>query len=1084
MLRSPTLDQQNPAAVAECRGDPLTTTSVATVPWWRALYLSELKDLLGQMPSASGHSPGDGGDLGDWPKLRAVSTQGIDAALTPHGISGQQLSDLLVMDQDLIRDTVPQPEWVDDLAGFADAGDDYFDTDLDERVRDRELAVIGNVLLGAQRILQKSLGELESDSGERVPQSLMDALTSTIPLGKLSLVCSRAVVLAMHEFAGDGPPNFADTVARLSSVAGQQDFFGEYPVLARCVAEELRRWVTVQTEVADRLMADAARLRTAFGIDVQNAAAIEVSFGAGDTHNGGRTVGIFTVDGQRLVYKPRSAANDRVLTEILDLVRQDVDEVPRHVRYVDGGSHSWHEFVVDNRAEIADWDAAMRGLGILTAVLYVLQANDFHHENIMLVDGQPIAVDTETLFHTDRKVARANVDFNPVGQRRFMDSTHSVGVTPVRILANGVDGEPFTSDISAIGYTTGQTSLIRVPRMMNHGEDDAHIQEGNVQESEADEVIDTAAAAMLARPREFRRGAQEALEAMAGRLDELLAHLDAVGDLGATSRIVRRPTMVYSRVLTDSYHPEYLRSGLDRDLVLSKLLDGFWYRTERDGIVATEMAHLRNGDIPYFTHPVDEPLPGERTRIVDDVKERVCVRLRPEEREFELGVLDLAFAAVGSPPAQNLSVASGPARPETLRDVAEEIVRSLHRRTSWGPEGTATLASLSPLPTDEWVVTASGPDLYSGLAGQAIAVAHSASFVGIPEAGRLIGGLHRSVAEFAGLIREGRSAPEAVASAANVGAWGPLAGFGQIMALQARAGSPAAARQVDETLELMTSLVGLGDSPDLLSGLAGAIRFATSVSDLSTGGRGRGLMEAAAEELVKTSVRQETGIGWVDSQYGQPLCGFSHGSAGIAVSLMEAGLVLEREDFHHAGLEALRYDSSMFDSSHGNWPDLRYGSAAGESLRAWCHGTAGGVLARFLVLPHLAGEDLREAQEIVRIGGQALADTLEISSDAPVSASLCHGLLGNLVIGQRLVDAGLATTALVQAVRMVTDQLTDAVASRGLQLGGAPGAFTPDLMMGAAGTLWALVELSGRRPGSGFDPLTGGNPWLGIDVRD
>ena len=66
-------------------------------------------------------------------------------------------------------------------------------------------------------------------------------------------------------------------------------------------------------------------------------------------------------------------------------------------------------------------------------------------------------------------------------------------------------------------------------------------------------------------------------------------------------RRIRRPTVVYARLLWSSLGPDALRSGVDRDLVLEALRSPAMPSAPREAAVQAEQRSLRRLDIPYFT---------------------------------------------------------------------------------------------------------------------------------------------------------------------------------------------------------------------------------------------------------------------------------------------------------------------------------------------------------------------------------------------------------------------------------------------------------------------------------------------------
>jgi len=97
------------------------------------------------------------------------------------------------------------------------------------------------------------------------------------------------------------------------------------------------------------------------------------------------------------------------------------------------------------------------------------------------------------------------------------------------------------------------------------------------------------------------------------------------------------------------------------------------------------------------------------------------------------------------------------------------------------------------------------------------------------------------------------------------------------------------------------------------------------------------------------------------------LSGLSHGSAGIALALLQLAALTGEERFRTAAKEAIRYERKLFSSEAGNWLDLRdqnkevqpEGDSAAKFMTAWCHGAPGIGLARLISLPYLDDETVQ-----------------------------------------------------------------------------------------------------------------------------
>ncbi len=159
------------------------------------------------------------------------------------------------------------------------------------------------------------------------------------------------------------------------------------------------------------------------------------------------------------------------------------------------------------------------------------------------------------------------------------------------------------------------------------------------------------------------------------------------------------------------------------------------------------------------------------------------------------------------------------------------------------------------------------------------------------------------------------------------------------------------------------------------------------------------------ERLLATAQPVHRGIAWTTLDDQPPLGGFSHGTAGIALSLLQLAARSGQDRFRHAALSALGYDRSLFVPELNNWADLRVfaprtiwddpvepvvepsrkgpprtgphrTSPPRKSMVAWCHGAPGIGLARLaaLFLPADQSAHIRVGQQVhARIGASGPA---------------------------------------------------------------------------------------------------------------
>lgn len=262
---------------------------------------------------------------------------------------------------------------------------------------------------------------------------------------------------------------------------------------------------------------------------------------------------------------------------------------------------------------------------------------------------------------------------------------------------------------------------------------------------------------------------------------------------------------------------------------------------------------------------------------------------------------------------------------------------------------------------------------------------------------------------------------------------------------------------VDRGLELLERAGDESDLLDVVTGVAGSI--APLLRLHKRFGHAWLLDRAIAHgrTLVRTANRSAEGASWTTSPgyAARDLTGYSHGTAGIAVALLELSAATNDASLRALAEDAFRYERAHFSEAQQNWPDFRVMPGTPQDANwpgyamAWCHGAPGIALSRLRAY-ELTGDDTYRLE-----AGVAIQTTYRaVSAADPTGAnfSLCHGTSGN-------------TEAFVVASRVLREPgylaVADWVADRGIELYARPtsewpcgvngGGETPNLMIGTAG---------------------------------
>lgn len=900
-------------------------------------------------------------------------------------------------------------------------------------------------------------------AGERdaVLAGLTAALTDTV----LRLV-SRTLVLELNAArvtgrlrAADPPARWREFLTEAATPAYWESLAGYYPTLPTRLARVMGARRSAATEAARRFAADRDAL-TAL-LDRPAGRLTRFTIGAGDSHDGGRTVDMLDCDGGGLVYKPRPLDVDVVLAGFLAAFPGTGAAVPP-VLTRDG--YGWalrrrHRYCADD----AELRAFYRGIGHLLAVMRLLGGSDLHGENLLAVGPTPTVVDCETLFtpHPPLPPSRLG-DATEAATALVTGSVLRIGLLPSRGLGLGWRGV----DMSAVGGLPDQQPVGAVPIIVDRGTDVARLGYRPMQPPAA-ENHPTPVPALRRFWTEILAGFQE----LTGRLREQ----DAAGTLApllepfrdCRTRVVLRDTEAYAELARMLWHPVSLHdepAAVRRATELLTSQGGNRPGAPDDpAVVAAEIADLLHWDVPVFrTTPGHGRLTGPGGTGWGPRSDQLGAALahwRAADLELEAEVIRASLVSAylneGWVPAEHLDPAP-PRRDEVdrrRRATAAGLVGRIRDAAVRGADGTASWVSPALSPTG-WQVQAAGTDAYSGAAGIAVLLAgyrheieqHRAD----PVAGLddLLAGTLRTVRAWEDRLAADR-ARDAGGRPPPPGGWLGLGS--QVWAwltLDRLGAAPDGTDRAVALARLVPAAAEADETLDLLTGTAGAIVPLLHLAAVTGDPQWQAVAGRLGDRLVAAARREDGTASWPTVRWPVGLGGFAHGATGIGWALARLALVTGDGPAADTAAAAFRYEEAVWDPAAGGWGDRRE-VAAGDPVAAWCHG-AGGI--------GMAAADL-----LGRTGAAAYADVLQRAAVAVrrfgtgLNHTLCHGDLGAWEVQAAAVAAGVGPPG-TDRVGLDASVVTE-LERHGAVTGLARDAFEPGMLAGIGGIAYQLLRL-------------------------
>ncbi|GAA5530717.1 type 2 lanthipeptide synthetase LanM family protein [Herpetosiphon gulosus] len=881
---------------------------------------------------------------------------------------------------------------------------------------------------------------------------------------------SRVTVLELHlarvqaQLSGTTPEErYHDFVQQLRDRQRAQHLLQAYPVLIQQLCLTIQRWHANSTTIFERLNHDWPALQQLFPVLQQTDGLIGLQAGAGDVHAGGQSVVILSFANAKLVYKPRSLAIDQAFQELLHWVNQHSSMLPlRLLKVLDRHHYGWSEWV--DHAMLSDSAAIERFYqrqGIYLALLYVLNASDFHHENIIAAGEDPMFIDLESLcgpqVHSDNQLENVFM-----ANQVLTNSVLRVSLLPERFQARaGKTG----IDISGLGTRDGQTSMDKMPLWVEAGTDTMRMTKQPVSLSGSQHSpIATVSAEQIG---SYLNCVVSGFEAMYDFLlqhqAELQADTSPLAKLyGCTIRVIARHTAYYTKIYQESFHPDVLRDALDRDWLFDRLWFEVKYNQRLVELIPYEHRDLWQGDIPLFTTSVDscDLWSSDGQRIADYLprsgKMMVLERLHQlssNDLANQVRLISFSFATMSASLHNSyrsnerylLPTNVQPSHADWLLaacGVGDELLATaLHN------EHSITWIGL----TQQLELQMVGLDFYDGLPGIIYFLAYLGAISGVE---RYTQAAERALQTLELLLEQQQ------ATLTDVGAfvgWGGLSYlYWHLASLWQK---PALLNKAETWLARIPQLLVNDTTFDLMAGAAGSLLVGLRIYAHTPSSELYASLLACGDHLLASSQAEAIGRSWqtiTDAE--QPaLGGLAHGTAGIAWALIELAQLTNDQRYRACGLQALAYDNSLFVAEQQNWRDIRTAKTKGNQqtddlvlcMAAWCHGASGIGISRLGMAQCLDDATIDHDLQ------QALSTTLK--QGFGMNHSLCHGDFGNLALIQAAAKH-YADQQLQAQAQTLASEIFASIQRGGYRCGVQYGAQPPGLMTGIAGIGYGLLQ--------------------------
>ncbi len=403
--------------------------------------------------------------------------------------------------------------------------------------------------------------------------------------------------------AGDRPGNSLYREFTVNFVrSAYRRFFEEYAALARILSIVTRNWIQNTSDFLQRLAEDRGAISERFFPGADPGRVSGYKGGISDSHDQGKSVVSLKFEsGAKLIYKPKNLELEQAWTDFLNWFNDHgLKPALKPLDVLHRGHYGWVGFIepmpCETAAGVADF---YRRTGSLVALIYLLNGNDCHHENLIASGDHPVIIDLESVMHHE---GRSFVEESPdsavfLANSQFGTSVFRTGILPAWITAK--DGYVF--DISGIGGYGHSESPYRQIRWENTNTDRMEFSLAPVKLQELTNLPVFAGQKHLpvAYQEEIIEGFTRVYRMLLQYRSDVPLHLFE----GKELRFIFRATRIYGLIMKKLMNPKYMRSGLERSIQMEMLCRAFIHTSPPNpfwNICTSELRQMEEADFPIF----------------------------------------------------------------------------------------------------------------------------------------------------------------------------------------------------------------------------------------------------------------------------------------------------------------------------------------------------------------------------------------------------------------------------------------------------------------------------------------------------
>lgn len=769
----------------------------------------------------------------------------------------------------------------------------------------------------------------------------------------------------------------------------------QYPLLQKWLLNEASVWMKQTHLLATRLEKDYESIQEQFFNNETLGEIERITFGMGDRHRGGQSVAMVKFkSGKKIIYKPRNLSIDAHFANFLSVMDKELQIgflTPKSIRYIEYG---WVEFIeYTSCTEAKEINEYYKRTGAYLAVLYALEATDFHYENIIAHGAYPVLIDLESFFHP----------YFPTEGTETNGATNK-SVLRTGILPSEIKTEDGRADISGLADVEQKEGLLPTMVLKMKADNIEYVRDkgfligGNNVPLLNDEKVVISKEYMPS----FKLGFKKAYDYFLDNKEKVKTELKNFEN--DEVRVLFRNTVAYVHLLEESTHPKIMESKQNAEEHFHILAEKIRVNKIAEHFVPHEEASLMKREVPLFTTKVNSRhLWVEEDKYLENFFENTGIDTVSEKIEAmseadlkrQLWIIEASFEINVS--NENTILVTERINPnENKEKPTKEALLAESLKVADYITGTINLTDdmcnwlvfkTVDLEGNNYRIAEAFYDLFSGMPGEILYFGYLHKITGNDKFKKI------AINAVNYLEQKIKGAEDSM----NV--LGLYTGWGSVLDLYTKLATLWEDDLYFEKAEKLLNTIDFeahlkkDEDYSLVKGAAGFMAATINYYNETKSVKALQLAENSAVYLLSNAIHIEDMTAWkIISKV--PLSGLSHGASGFALAFAKLYAATKKTHYLEAVERILNYEKTLFVKEQQNWQDCRdmiTDNFPGKIMCAttWAHGASGIGLARLEMLK--LGIDIPNIKEDLEI---ALYTTLKNGFGG--KQSLSFGDFGNL----------------------------------------------------------------------------------------